>query len=111
MIFHILTSFKLLSKVEAISTDSGSEMDPAMVRLRNNEQGSSIRQDWHIRCICLIMNRAVKDCEEVFAPQVSKLSELLKRIRATTKLREQFKYSKLLMCLVWMSRLGGKQCF
>lgn len=93
LIFHILTTFKLLPKVQAITTDSGSEMAPAMVILRNKieEQGHTVRPDWHVRCICHIMNRAVKDCEDVFAPQVEKLRELLKKIRATTKLREQFK--------------------
>ena len=68
-------------------------MGPAMSQLRQNlsNKRHHVSHNWHVRCVRHVMNRAVKDAEDIFASQVMKLRELLKLIRSTSEFRDQFK--------------------
>ena len=94
LILKTITEFKIHTKVKAIATDSGSEMRPAMNHVRkelNSTYGMSLDEDWHLRCVCHIMNRGVSDCEALMQKQLSLLRTLLKTVRSSTAMRQDFK--------------------
>jgi hypothetical protein len=60
----ILHEYELQTRIRAITTDSESEMRPAMRLLGNHlnmEFDLGLTESFHIRCICHIMNRAAID--------------------------------------------------
>jgi hypothetical protein len=63
ILLNIINNYKLGPRVRAVTTDSGSEMPPAIQQVRQylNEQFShDFGNDFHIRCGCHIIDRAVK---------------------------------------------------
>lgn len=93
----IITNFDIARKISAITTDIAREMGPAMEKMRQYlyAEGNEVHSDRHIRSVCHILNHPVKDSDCSFVDQVSKLRELLKRIRASPALREQFKHVQI----------------
>jgi hypothetical protein len=64
----ILRDYNINTRIRAITSDSGSEMAPAMNRLRdqlNKEFNLRLTESFHIRCVCHVMNRAAVDAERV----------------------------------------------
>jgi hypothetical protein len=89
----ILRDYNIHTRIRAITSDSGSEMAPAMNRLRdklNQEFNLRLTESFHIRCVCHVMNRAAVDAERVIKDEVGKVRELLKVVRATVRMREEF---------------------
>jgi hypothetical protein len=56
----------------------------------NVEFDLGLTESFHIRCIFLIMNRAAIDAERVIEAEVAMDRELLKIVRATLRMREEF---------------------
>jgi hypothetical protein len=50
-----------------------------------------LEEDWHIRCVCHIMNRAVTDCAKLITKEVSKVRTTLKVVRNCARMRLEFK--------------------
>ena len=93
LLFNILTDMNLGTKILGITTDSGAEMPKAIAVLReklNNKNPGKILKDWHVRCICHIINRSVQDAEVLIKPEADKIRELLKSIRYSSTLRKAF---------------------
>jgi hypothetical protein len=89
----ILQEYHLPTRIRAITTDSASEMRPAMRLLcdhPNMEFTLGLTESFHVRCICHVMNRAAIDTERVIEAEVSMVRELLKIVRATVRMREEF---------------------
>lgn len=104
LIIAILDHYKLSTKVRAITTDSGSEMPPAMkvvMERLNDDFDTKLSEDWHIRCACHIMDRAVIDCEALVKKETAMVRDLLKTIRNSTPLRVAWKQIQI--------RLGREQ--
>jgi hypothetical protein len=62
ILLNIINDYKLGPRVRAVTTDSGSEMPPAIRQVREylNEQFcQDLGNDFHIRCGCHIIDRAV----------------------------------------------------
>jgi hypothetical protein len=77
----ILHEYDLQTRIRAITTDSASEMRPAMRLLCNHlnmEFDLGLTESFHIRCICHILNRAAIDADCVKEAEVSMVRELLK---------------------------------
>lgn len=74
-LLEILTLFGIQSKVVAITTDNGAEMKPERDIFRNTltEIGCKMHSEWHIRCVCYILNRSILDAEPAVAQHVAKL--------------------------------------
>lgn len=67
MLLTIFEDLNLQTRVRAVTSDRGSEMSPAMIRVRqvlNERYHLNLEEDWHVRCICHIMNQAVVDAEK-----------------------------------------------
>lgn len=93
LLTQIIHQYGIESKIVAITTDSGSEMKPAMdlVKTSITNEGHFLHSHWHIRCVCHIINRAIQESEKAFSNQVAKIRELIKKIRLSPGLRECFK--------------------
>jgi hypothetical protein len=66
-------------------------MPPAMKIVKevlNKDFNLFLDDDFHIRCICHIINPAVVDCEALF---LTKMWEMLKMTRNAQRMREAFK--------------------
>jgi hypothetical protein len=64
LLHGVIIDNNLQTRIRAVTTDSASEMAPALdlVRNRLNEGfGLRLQSTWHIRCICHVMNRAAVD--------------------------------------------------
>jgi hypothetical protein len=93
LILDILKEFHLMSRIRAITNDSRSEMAPAMKRVRdflNNENQLYLEEDWHVRCIWHIINRAIIDATDLMTEEIANLRQLLKLARNTVVVRELF---------------------
>jgi hypothetical protein len=69
-------------------------MPPAMKHVRitlKEDYDLDLKGDWHIRCVCHIMNKAVTDCSKILTKEVSKLRTMLKVVRNCTPMRLEFK--------------------
>lgn len=100
LLLSILKDLNLATRVRAITTDSGGEMPPAMRHVAaklNEEFDAKLESDWHVRCVCHIINRAVKDCEIIVKPVVEKIRSLLKMIRVSAVLRVAFREIQVLL--------------
>ena len=72
----ILKDLNLATRVRAITTDSGSEMTPAMELVRKwltSEFAVKLETSWHDRCVCHIINRCVVDAEKLVKTEVGKI--------------------------------------
>ena len=58
-------------------------------------------ESFHIRCVFHVMNRAAVDSERVINDEVGKGRKLLKVVRATVRMREEFEKIKV--------RLGSRR--
>jgi hypothetical protein len=89
----MLQEYSLQTRIRAITTDSASEMRPAM-RILCDHLNSSLTLAWlnhfHVHCICHVMNRAAIDAERDIEAEVSMVRELLKIVRAAVRMREEF---------------------
>lgn len=94
LLFDLLSSWHLLSKVKAITTDNASDMCSAMSKLTDmmNIRNNSARcvQDIHVRCIAHVVNIAVKDCLAEVHDHISQIRALLSAIRSSVKRRDIF---------------------
>lgn len=75
-------------------------MPPAMRHVAaklNEEFDAKLESDWHIRCVCHIINRAVKDYETIVKPVVEKIQSLLKMIRVSAVLCVAFREIQVLL--------------
>ena len=93
LVYDVLRDFNLHTRVAAITTDSGSEMISAMRLLRimlQTEFSVRIDEGWHIRCICHVMNRAAVDARSFIQSNVEKIRSLLKAVRGSMLMREEF---------------------
>jgi hypothetical protein len=89
----LLRDYNIHTQIRAITSDSGSEMALAMNRLRdqlNQEFNLRLTESFHIRCVCHVINRAAVDAERIIKDRVGKVLELLKVVRATVRMREEF---------------------
>lgn len=94
LVLKILEKWGIVKKVRAITTDSASEMAPAIELLRLgiiNQSNIHIEPSWHVRCVCHIINRAVQDALLVLKPYLVKLRSLLKKIRHSSTMKDEFK--------------------
>ena len=84
-----IKQYKIADKVAEITTVSGSEMKGAaqIVRASINElRESKIGEHWHVRCVCHVIDRAVKSGMVQIDEMVSKLHRLLKTIRMSPRI-------------------------
>jgi hypothetical protein len=98
ILLNIINNYKLGLHVRAVTTDRGSEMPPAIQQVRQylNEQFSlDFGNDFHIRCGCHIIDRAVKDSSVHMRAQLQKLRALLKVIRLSNTIRQKFKNAQV----------------
>ena len=101
LLLSIMKDYNIQTRVRAITTDSGSEMAPA-VELIRQQLTTDLQMDldpesYHVRCACHIINRAVVDASEVVQDEMAKLRTLLKTIRLSAAMRA--KYSDLSVVL------------
>lgn len=103
----ILIDYEMPKKVKSITTDSGGEMPPAMRKLFEwlfSEYGNDDDLDeCHLRCVCHIINRSVKDCEAIIKPEVEKVRCLVKAVRNSVAMRHE--------CKLIQVRLGWRDFF
>ncbi|OAE27781.1 hypothetical protein AXG93_2167s1100 [Marchantia polymorpha subsp. ruderalis] len=100
LLLSILKDLNLATRVRAVTTDSGGEMPPAMRHVAaklNEEFDAKLESDWHVRCVCHIINRAVEDCGTIVKPVVEKIRSLLKMIRVSAVLRVTFREIQVLL--------------
>jgi hypothetical protein len=93
MVLSILKEFDISTRVRAVTTDSGSEMPAAMKHIREELKSLyklRLDEDWHVRCVCHIINRAVVDATKLIKDEVSILRYLLKIVCNSTKVRASF---------------------
>ena len=94
LILSVLKNYNLNTKIREVTTDSGSEMPPAMNHVRgelNQQLELKLTGDWHIRCVCHIMNRTVIDCGNLVKIEVEKVRIMLKTVRNCVPMRQEFK--------------------
>jgi hypothetical protein len=68
-------------------------MAPAMRLLSqrlNREFSIELEPDWHIRCVCHIMNRAAVDAERKIKQEIESVRSLLKIVRVSATMRHAF---------------------
>ncbi|OAE33137.1 hypothetical protein AXG93_4773s1100 [Marchantia polymorpha subsp. ruderalis] len=90
----------ITGRITAVTTNSGGEMPPAMRHVAaklNEEFDAKLESDWHVRCVCHIINRAVKDCETIVKLVVEKIRSLLKMICVSAVLRVAFREIQVLL--------------
>jgi len=100
LLLRIMYDFQIQHRVTSITSDNGSEMIAAIEHVRqelNTKYNRSIPDQWHIRCICHIIHRAVTDALEPLKSGLCELRELLKGIRFAKKNRELFKEAQILL--------------
>ena len=100
LLLSILKDLNLATRIRATTTDSGGEMPSSMRHVAaklNEEFNVKLESDWHVRCVCHIINRAVKDCEAIVKPVVEKIRSLLKMIRVSGALRTAFRDVQVLL--------------
>jgi hypothetical protein len=98
ILLNIINDYKLGPRVRAVTTDSGSEMPPAIQQVREylNEQFcQDLGNDFHIRCGCHITDRAVKDSAVYMRAQLQQLRDLLKGIRLSSTIPQKFKNTQV----------------
>jgi hypothetical protein len=94
LLLTVLERYNLHTKIRSVTSDSGGEMPPAMrhvAKKLNDDFLCRLGEEWHIRCVCHIMNRAVNDCQAMFKEEVSKLRAMLKTVRGCVPMRLEFK--------------------
>jgi hypothetical protein len=95
---NIINNYKFGPRVRAFTTDSGSEMPQAIQQVRQylNEQFSlDFGSDFHVRCGCHIIDRAVKASSVHVKAQLQKLRDLLKVKRLGNTMRQKVKNSQV----------------
>lgn len=98
LILNVLEKYNLINKIKSITTDNGPEMPGAIEYLRSkiNSNGvTELNKDWHVRCICHIINLSVKDAIKSISSNIDKLRNLIKSIRYSIGLRAEFKRIQL----------------
>jgi hypothetical protein len=93
LIINVLKDYNVSSRVKAITSDSGPEMPGAMRRVRdalNAEFKLYLNEDYHVRCVCHVINRAVVNATAVIKKEVEMLREILNSIRGSTAMRQKF---------------------
>jgi hypothetical protein len=93
LILDIVKEFNLTSRIREIIADCGSEMAPAMKRVRdflNNENQLHLEEYWQVRCIWHIINRSSIDATALMTEEIASLRQLLKLARNTVVMRELF---------------------
>jgi hypothetical protein len=68
-----------------------------VMEFRNAHFHLHLDSDWHIRCVCHVINRAVIDCEALVKGTVSKLRDILKMVRNTALMRAAFKQVQIML--------------
>ena len=94
LLTSVIEDNEITQKIRAITTDSGAEMRPALKHLREyleSQYDLELEPDWHIRCVCHIINRAVIDSKKDMDVEVEKLRKMIKTVRLTPAMREEFK--------------------
>ena len=94
LLLRIFADYRVGKKLQAITTDSGSEMPPAVDHVRrelNLIHGLNVSKDWHLRCACHVVHRAVIDSLHPLRDSISTLRSLLKSLRLSLKSREAFR--------------------
>jgi nucleoside-triphosphatase THEP1 len=95
LIISILKEFNIHTRVRAITTDSGGEMIPAIDRVRrhlidNLAVNVGTSENFHIRCVCHVINRSVVDAIGMMKSEVGKIRNLLKLIRGSGQMRQKY---------------------
>jgi hypothetical protein len=94
------SEFDIGDRIQGVTTDNGGEMPNAMKELSlllNEQHPAAVRECWHIRCVCHIMNRAVKDAEACIKTKADKLSSLLKKVRRSNVMKKKFKDVQIIL--------------
>jgi hypothetical protein len=107
LIKRILKEFNLATKIRTSTTDSGSEMPPAMKIVKevlNKDFNLFLDDDFHIRWVCHIINPAVVDCEALF---LTKMWEMLKMTRNAQRMREAFKEVQISLAMQTSKSVPG----
>ncbi|BBN20791.1 hypothetical protein Mp_zg01480 [Marchantia polymorpha subsp. ruderalis] len=93
LILSVVKDYNMWSKIKAIISDSGGEMPPAMVIVRenlNDQYSLRLEDGFHIRCICHVINRAVYDATHFIKKEVQMLRQILKAVRGSVAIRVKF---------------------
>ena len=101
LILKVLKDFDLEGEVRCVTTDSGSEMGPALTMVReklNDSNSCQLPEDWHIRCACHIVHNAVRACISTLSKQLENLRDTVKSIRMSQKLHGKFREAQALLC-------------
>lgn len=94
LIIMAFKKYKIERKLFAFTSDNASEMISAMKKIKeilNLEFDADLYYNWHIRCICHIMNLSVQDALKLLNEVFAILREILKWIRFSGRLREKFR--------------------
>jgi hypothetical protein len=93
LLLAVLQKYNVHMRVRAITSDSGLEMPPAMERLcqkLNAAYAMRLEEDWNVRYICHVLNRAAVDAEKRIKHEMAVVRDLLKDIRYCGTMREEF---------------------
>ncbi|PTQ26406.1 hypothetical protein MARPO_1944s0001, partial [Marchantia polymorpha] len=93
LILSVVKDYNMWSKIKAITSDSGGEMPPAMVIVRenlNDQYSLRLEDGFHIRCICHVINRVVCDATHFIKKEVQMLRQILKAVRGSVAISVKF---------------------
>lgn len=93
LILSVVKDFNIWSKIKAITSESGGEMPPAMIIVKenlNDQYSLLLEDDFHIRCICHVINRVVCDATHFIKKEVQMLRQILKAVHGSVAIRVKF---------------------
>jgi hypothetical protein len=94
VLLKTINFYKIERKIMGITSDNASEMIAAIRELRkvlNLEYNADIFYDFHLRCICHVLNLGIQDAMKALKLEIGDLRELLKLIRSSPRLIIKFK--------------------
>ena len=94
ILLRVIQRYNLTERLATVTTDNGREMPPAVRKVRevlNRVRSNPLNQEWHIRCVCHILDLAVKASIVEMSGILSNLRSLLKGFRASQAMRSKFK--------------------
>lgn len=92
-VIDVIKQYNLHTKLVATTSDSGAEMPPAIRNVKdtlNRDYAVRLTADYHVRCVCDIINRPVVNASALIKYEVEKLREMLKICRDNIATRQKF---------------------
>ncbi|BBM97142.1 hypothetical protein Mp_1g03330 [Marchantia polymorpha subsp. ruderalis] len=93
LIAFVVNHQQAFNLIKAITSDSGGEMPPAMIIVRenlNDQYSLRLEDGFHIHCICHVINRAVCDATHFIKKEVQMLYQILKAVCGSVAIRVKF---------------------